>query len=109
MSETTSSNGGDAPRIVRTEDVLGGDPRIDGTRISVLFVYERVEGRGLEPRAVADRHDLDVADVYRALAYYHEHPSEVAAIREEREQNLDAARSDPAVATGPEDAPETTE
>ncbi|WP_321167917.1 DUF433 domain-containing protein [Halobaculum saliterrae] len=109
MSETTSSNGGNAPRIVRTEDVLGGDPRIDGTRISVLFVYERVEGRGLEPRAVADRHDLDVADVYRALAYYHEHPSEMAAIREERERNLKGARSDPSVATGPTDAPGSTE
>jgi uncharacterized protein (DUF433 family) len=94
---------------VRTEDVLGGDPRIDGTRIAVLFVYERVEGRGLEPQTVADRHDLDVADVYRALAYYHEHPSEMAALRAEREQTLEDARSAPAVATGPEDAPETSE
>jgi uncharacterized protein (DUF433 family) len=70
---------------VKTEDVLGGEPRIEGTRIGVLLVYERVEGRGLEPQTVADRHDLDVADVYRALAYYHDHPREMEEVRRQRE------------------------
>lgn len=40
--------------------------------ITVRFCKEQVEDRGLDPRTVADRHDLDVADVYRALTYYHD-------------------------------------
>jgi uncharacterized protein (DUF433 family) len=91
------------PRIVSTADVRGNDPRIGGTRITVYFVHERVEGRGLDPRTVADRHDLDVADVYRALAYYHEHPDEMAAITERRERRLAEGKEDAHVATGPDD------
>jgi hypothetical protein len=69
----------------------------------VYFVHERVEGRGLEPQTVADRHDLDVADVYRALAYYHDHPDEMARIEQERKRLRESAESDPNVATGPAD------
>ena len=90
-------------RIVSTPDVLGGDPRIDGRRISVFFVHAQVEDAGLDPQTVADRYDLDVADVYRALAYYHEHPDEMAAIQARREQRHEAAEEDPAVVTGPAD------
>lgn len=90
-------------RIVATPDVLGGDPRIDGTRISVYRVHELVEGRDLEPQVVADRFGLDVADVYRALAYYHEHPGEMAAISDRRERRREAAEDDPRVVTGPGD------
>jgi uncharacterized protein (DUF433 family) len=94
-------------RIVSTPDVLGGDPRIEGRRISVYFIHERVEGRGLSPQTVADRHDLDVADVYRALAYYHEHPQEMAEIQLRRQRHLDEAAGDPTVATGPDDLGES--
>lgn len=86
MSESLSGDGDNSSRIVTTPDVLGGQPRIDGRRISVLFVHDRVEGRRLDPQTVADRHDLEVADVYRALAYYHEHPREMEEIRREREE-----------------------
>jgi uncharacterized protein (DUF433 family) len=103
MSETTSGTGASPSRIVSTEDVLGGKPRIEGTRIGVYFIHERVEGRGLEPQTVADRHDLDVADVYRALAYYYDHPDEMAKIEQQREALRDEAESDSDVATGPDD------
>ncbi len=58
---------------------------------------------GLSPRTVADRHDLAIADVYRALAYYHEHPDEMAAIRTRRERTLEEASDEPNIATGPDD------
>lgn len=93
-------------RIVSTPDVLDGKPRVEGRRVGVYFLHERVEGRGLSPQTVADRHDLDVADVYRALAYFHEHPEEMAAIRDERERRLDEAKDDPNVVTGPGDVGE---
>lgn len=93
-----------ARRIVRDEDVLGGKPRVAGRRIGVHFIAERV-ANGLDPETVADRHDLALADVYRALAYYHEHPDEMAEIEAEREQKQARAQDDPDVATGPADAP----
>lgn len=99
----------ESTRIVSTPDVLGGDPRIEGRRLSVFFIHEQVEGRGLDPGTVADRYDLDVADVYRALAYYHENPDEMAEIRARREQRHEAASDDPDVATGPEDLDEAIE
>jgi uncharacterized protein (DUF433 family) len=88
------------PRIVRTEGVIGGKPRIEGTRIGVRFVREQVEGRGLTPRDVAERYELDVADVHRALAYYHEHPDEMRELERRREENLERIDE---VAIGPED------
>jgi len=90
-------------RIVSTPEVLDGDPRIDGTRIGVYHVHELVEGRDLAAQTAADRFDLNVADVCHALTYYHEHPGEMAAISERREQCQDAATDDPRVATGPSD------
>lgn len=83
--------------------MLGGKPRIDGTRIGVYFVHERVEGRGLESQTIADRHDPDVADVYRALTDYYDHPDEMASIERIREERREKAESNPDVATGPED------
>ena len=43
-------------------------------------IKEQIEDREPDPRTVTDRHDLDVADVYRALTYYHDHPEEMRAV-----------------------------
>ncbi|WP_435196138.1 DUF433 domain-containing protein [Natronomonas sp. EA1] len=69
-----------------------GEPHIAGRRISVRQVYALVEGRGVEPEAVADRYDLDVADVYHALAYYHDHPREMREVEAEREAAVESFR-----------------
>ena len=69
-------------RIVRE---LHDEPHLEGRRISVQFIKTQVEDRGLEPRTVADRHDIDVADVYRALTYYHDHPEEMRTVERQRE------------------------
>ena len=73
--------------IVRTEDVLGGEPRIDGTRVGVLHVYELVVEGDHSPAEIADQLDLSLGEIYSALAYYHEHPDEM---REVRKQNAEA-------------------
>ena len=78
-------------RIVRT---LMDEPHVEGRRVSVLQVYDAVEGRGLEPGTVADRLDLDVADVYHALAYYHDNPREMQQLRADRREALESVRSD---------------
>lgn len=83
--------------IVSDDDVMGGEPRIEGRRIAVRQVAELVEGGGLAAEAVADRYDLDVSDVYRALAYYHDHPAEMARIERERAERERDALEDGAV------------
>lgn len=73
----------------RVVQELMAEPHIKGYRISVLQIRDEVEGRGLKPSTVASRYDLDVADVYRALAYFHEHPKEMQAVRERRQETIE--------------------
>ena len=75
-----------AGRIVRE---LHDEPHLEGRRITVRFIKAQIEDRGLTPRTVADRHDLDVADVYRALTYYHDHPEEMRAVERQREAAIE--------------------
>ena len=80
---------------VTTEGIVAADdseihdePHIEGSRITVRFVQARVEERGLRPETVAERHNLDLADVYAALAYYHRNPGEMCELAARREQRL---------------------
>jgi len=74
-------------RIVSGEESdIHDEPHIEGSRVTVLHVHERVEGRGLRSETVADRLNLDIADVYEALAYYHRNPAEMRAVEDHRER-----------------------
>ena len=88
--------------IVRTDDVLGGDPRLEGRRISVLQIADMVRHGDHTPEYVADQLDLSLAEVYTALAYYYSHPDEMDAVRE-RHRKLESALC------GESSAPETIE
>lgn len=72
-------------------DILS-EPHVRGRRISVRQVHALVEEAGEDPVAVADRFDLDIADVYHALAYYHDHPRDMRAVEAEREAAFEAFR-----------------
>jgi uncharacterized protein (DUF433 family) len=72
--------------IVRTEGTLGGDPRIAGTRIGVLDVYELVGQGGHSPVDVADQLEVSLGEIHSALAYYYEHPEEMREVRRAREE-----------------------
>ncbi|PSQ14695.1 DUF433 domain-containing protein [Halobacteriales archaeon QS_7_69_60] len=80
--------------MVFEEGVLDGEPRIEGHRIGVLQVHAEVEEGDVLPRAFADRYGLEVAAVYRALAYYHEYPAEMEVVRERRRERVESARDD---------------
>lgn len=71
---------------------LMGEPHIADHRVSVRQVYALVEERDIDPEAVADRYDLDVADVYHALAYYHDHPREMSDVEAERDEVMETFR-----------------
>jgi uncharacterized protein (DUF433 family) len=72
--------------IARDEDVLGGEPRIDGTRIGVRHVAARVIDAGQSPAYVADQLDLPLASVYEALAYYYDNIEEMREIEQDNEE-----------------------
>ena len=76
--------------VRRVAHDLLGEPHIRGQRISVHQVAALLKERDTEPETVADRFDLDVADVYHALAYYHDHPGEMQAVKRERAEAIAA-------------------
>ena len=80
--------------VQRVAHDLLGEPHIRGRRISVRQVAALVEERETDPETVADRFDLDVADVYHALAYYHDHPGEMQVVEREREEAIAAFSDD---------------
>lgn len=70
-------------RIVSSEESeIHNEPHIEGSRITVRDVHARVELRNLSPERVAERYNLDIADVYEALAYYHSNPEEMEKVEE---------------------------
>lgn len=88
-------------RIVKTDDVLHGEPRVEQRRVSVRRITDLVEERGLPATEVAAMHDLDVADVYAALTYYHEHREEMAELEQQRDDLVQQSLA--GMGTTPED------
>lgn len=65
--------------IVRTLGTVGGEPRIEGTRIRVSDIVAR-QREGRSPSEIASDRcypHLSLAQVYSALAYYEDHRDEI--------------------------------
>lgn len=78
--------------IVRDEDVLGGEPRVEGTRIGVRHVGARVIDGGQSPAHAADQLDVTLSEVYEALSYYYAHVEEMRELQRENEDAFDRVR-----------------
>lgn len=63
--------------IVHDDAILGGEPRIQGTRVGVRHVAARVVDAGQSPAYVADQLALSLAEIYAALSYYYDHIDEI--------------------------------
>lgn len=81
-------------KIVETEGVMGGQPRLDGHRISVLQIVEWVLEEGIDPESVSSEFDVELADVYRALAYYYDNIEEMNEWRERRRERIEESRQE---------------
>ncbi|CCQ33115.1 hypothetical protein HLRTI_003346 [Halorhabdus tiamatea SARL4B] len=80
-------------RIVSAEDSdIHEEPHIEGSRVTVRDVHGRVEQRGLAPERVAERYNLDIANVYEALAYYHNNPEEMRRVEKRHDRAAAEAR-----------------
>lgn len=65
--------------IVSTPGVVGGRPRIDGTRVSVRTIAAWYK-KGYTPEEIADQlEQLTLPQVYAALTYYHANRPEIEA------------------------------
>jgi uncharacterized protein (DUF433 family) len=59
--------------IVRDEAIRSGEPRVEGTRITVRDVKRRVIDADEDPHVVAGEYGISMADLFGALAHYYEH------------------------------------
>ena len=81
-----------ASRIVRE---VHDEPHLEGRRVTVRRIQGLVEDAGQSPFEVADELQLDVADVYAALHYYHANSDEMTEIeRRRRKRVAEANRAD---------------
>ena len=64
-------------RIESRPGVLGGKPCIAGRRIAVEHIVVWHERLGMSADEIAGEYDLELADVYAALAYYFAHREEI--------------------------------
>ncbi len=71
------------PHVVRSADTLGGEPRVEGTRIPVRQLANLFAAGWSIDEIVDDFPPLTPAQIHDALSYAHDHPDEMA-FHEER-------------------------
>jgi uncharacterized protein (DUF433 family) len=73
------------PHIVRLEGVCGGEPIVDGLRVTVRHVAT-LHLHGETIPEIAEALGLTQAQVFHALSYYYDHCDEITAMMVEEEQ-----------------------
>ncbi len=73
---------GSVPTVVQTDDVLGGEPRVDGRRVGVHRLYRQYDEQERSATALAEAYDLSLPEVHAALAYATANPEQMEAIAE---------------------------
>lgn len=79
-------------RIVSTPEICGGQPRIEGHRITVKDIVKWFEVLQMSADAIADEYDLNLYDIYLALAYYHANQEELQAAWEQQALQVEALK-----------------
>jgi uncharacterized protein (DUF433 family) len=78
--------------IVSTDDVMGGEPRLEGRRVSVRQIVELGIDSGMAPSEIADQLAIPVGDVHLALAYYYQNTEKIARVRDRHRKQMEEAR-----------------
>jgi uncharacterized protein (DUF433 family) len=73
------------PHIVRLEGVCGGEPVIDGLRVTVRHVAT-LHQRGETISDIAEALGLTAAQVFHALSYFSDHHDEITTLMAQEEQ-----------------------
>jgi uncharacterized protein (DUF433 family) len=72
--------------ITRKKNVCGGDPVIEGTRVSVSLIVEMDRAGHSVDEIIAMYPHITHAQVYDALSYYYDHKEEIDRIIEENKE-----------------------
>lgn len=77
-----------------TTGIAGGKPRIKGHRITVenIVIWHEMLGRSADE--IATEYELTLADVYAALAYYHDNRELIDKSIREQESFVEALRQE---------------
>jgi uncharacterized protein (DUF433 family) len=73
------------PHIVRVEGVCGGEPLIDGLRVTVRHVAT-LYVRGERIPEIAEALNLTEAQVVHGLSYYFDHRDEIEALMAQEDE-----------------------
>lgn len=66
--------------IVSSPDILGGKPRIEGTRIAVMHIVLAYVHQQMTPEEIVEQYPgVSLSDVFAALAFYYDHQEEMDA------------------------------
>ena len=79
------------PHVVRLDGVCGGEPVIDGLRVTVRHVAT-LHRRGETILEIAEALGITEAQVFHALSYFSDHRDEILALIAEEEQAHDQFR-----------------
>lgn len=93
----------DMVHIVSTENVLGGQPRIDGHRISVAQVASCHVRGGWPVEEIAEAFNLTLAEVHAALSYYYDHQEEIDKALQAEEEWVEQIKKEQRDFAGVED------
>lgn len=79
--------------ITQTPGICGGRPRIEGHRVRVQDIAVEHEWQALSPEEICQQHPgLTLAEVYSALAYYHDHRDAILSDLEADRQAVEEFR-----------------
>lgn len=78
--------------IETTPGICGGKPRIAGHRITVQQIVIWHDRMGRSADEIATEYDLQLSDVYAALAFYFDHREDIDNAIEDSNQWLEQAR-----------------
>ena len=81
-----------------TPGICGGKPRVSGHRITVQQIVIWHDRMGKSADEIATEYDLELSDVYAALAYYFDHREDLdKAIEESRSWIEEMKRKTPSL------------
>ena len=78
--------------IERTAGIAGGKPRIAGRRITIQNIAIWYQRRGKSVDEICAEHDVSLAEVHTALAYYFDHRDEIDRSIEDDDAFVEALR-----------------
>jgi len=93
--------------IASDEDIMGGEPRVEGTRIAVRQIAEMLEKSESGIAVVANRLNITMVEAHESMAYYHSNPDEFRKIRAQRKREENGAEEH--MITSPRDLATLTE